>query len=268
MLIFLITFLLATNVLAAEPKFDKKAYKNSLKYAYKQINNHKLVKKGVVDKTQAKKVVTIILKERYQKGEKVPKWKIRVIIRSELNKLKGSQKVSLIQLWNKYKSKFSPKVQNEVNKITGGVISPPVIEKPQDILGCTDNKANNYNSKATKNEGCTYDVLGCMDGNANNYNLIANVNDGSCEYDVLGCTDSKAENYNLKANVDDGKCKYSTDGGSGSSSGGGSGGSTPPPVVNIPGCIDASANNFNGNANLNDGSCTYDILGCVDNNYF
>jgi predicted esterase len=263
MLIFLITIILATNVLAAEPKFDKKAYKNSLKYAYKQINNHKLVKKGVVDKTQAKKVVTKILKQRYQKGEKVSKWKIRVIIRSELNKLKSTKKTSLIQLWNKYKSKFSPKVQNQVNQITGGIVSPPVVEKPKTVLGCTDSKANNYDSKATKNVGCTYDVLGCVDGNANNYNLKANVNDGSCEYDVLGCTDSKAENYNLKANVDDGKCKYFTGGGSGSSSGGGSGGSTPP-VVNIPGCIDAGANNFNGNANLNDGSCTYDVFGCTD----
>jgi poly(3-hydroxybutyrate) depolymerase len=303
MLIFLITILLATNVLAAEPKFDKKAYKKSLKYAYKQINKNQLVKKGLVDKYQAKKIVTKILKEKYQKGEKITKWKIRVIIKSELNKLRGGNKVNLIQLWNKYhknsvkapylilndkmlsgaflnseflgsqkkvpffedKSKFSPEVQTEVNKITKEIIYPPVVEKPQDIFGCTDSKANNYNHKATKNEGCTYDVLGCLDSKANNYNQNANINDGSCIYGILGCTDSKANNYDSLANIDDGKCKYSTGGGSGGS---GSDGSIP--VVEVPGCTDVNSFNFDLNANKDDDSCIAIVEGCTDetaNNY-
>ena len=52
------------------------------------------------------------------------------------------------------------------------------------------------------------DVEGCMDVAANNYNADATVDDGSCTYDVLGCTDATANNYDSTANVDDGFCTY------------------------------------------------------------
>ncbi len=56
------------------------------------------------------------------------------------------------------------------------------------------------------------DVLGCTDSSANNYNTDATVDDSSCTYDVLGCTDSSANNYNTDATVDDSSCTYdSTD---------------------------------------------------------
>jgi hypothetical protein len=59
------------------------------------------------------------------------------------------------------------------------------------------------------NNGCAVnDVFGCTDPIANNYNPAATVNDGSCTYDVLGCMDPLANNYNPAANVDDGSCTY------------------------------------------------------------
>jgi hypothetical protein len=59
------------------------------------------------------------------------------------------------------------------------------------------------------NNGCAPDdVFGCTDPTANNYNADATVDDGSCTYDVFGCTDPTANNYNPDANVDDGSCTY------------------------------------------------------------
>ena len=55
------------------------------------------------------------------------------------------------------------------------------------------------------------DVYGCTDKNAINYNSNANRNDGSCIYYVSGCTDKTAINYNSNANRDDGSCTYSYD---------------------------------------------------------
>jgi hypothetical protein len=77
----------------------------------------------------------------------------------------------------------------------------------EDVLGCTDTTAANYDSSATKDDGsCEYVVPGCTDNNANNYNPLANTNDGSCTYDVYGCMNPKAENFDINANVDDGAC--------------------------------------------------------------
>ena len=56
--------------------------------------------------------------------------------------------------------------------------TPPV------VYGCTDSKANNYNSSANKDDGsCTYSVYGCTDSSATNYNSVANASDGSCQYE-------------------------------------------------------------------------------------
>ena len=52
------------------------------------------------------------------------------------------------------------------------------------------------------------DVLGCMDASANNYDATANVDDASCTYDVSGCMDATADNYDPTANVDDASCTY------------------------------------------------------------
>jgi hypothetical protein len=86
----------------------------------------------------------------------------------------------------------------------------------EDVLGCTDATANNYNTAATVEDGsCTYDVSGCMDETANNFDSAANVEDGSCTYDVSGCTDASANNFDSAANVEDGSCTYDSTGNDG-----------------------------------------------------
>ncbi|WP_306641334.1 T9SS type A sorting domain-containing protein [Sanyastnella coralliicola] len=54
------------------------------------------------------------------------------------------------------------------------------------------------------------EVYGCTDPNALNYNPDATADDGSCEYemDIMGCTDPAALNYNPEATIDDGSCIY------------------------------------------------------------
>lgn len=44
-----------------------------------------------------------------------------------------------------------------------------------------DNKARNFNAKATKNTGCVYWVLGCTKKGMMNYNSKATKDDGSCK---------------------------------------------------------------------------------------
>ncbi len=227
MLIIVITFLLATNVLAAEPKFDKKDYKNSLKYAYKQINKNKLVKKGIVDKKLAKDTVRKFIVKKYKNGKKPTYKETRNFVRKELisqirngKKSKLTTKKTLNVISKKKFKKFNRFRYKDKNKLTNfkkykspkeskssikdSVVNVPVISN---ILGCTDSKADNYNSKATIDDNsCQY--RGCTDKNANNFNSNANVEDGSCAYDVLGCMDNNALNYNAEANVDDNSCEY------------------------------------------------------------
>ena len=66
-----------------------------------------------------------------------------------------------------------------------------------EVLGCTDLTAENYNALATEDDNsCTY---ACVDTD----------NDGVCDVDeVLGCTDLTAENYNALATEDDNSCTY------------------------------------------------------------
>lgn len=92
-----------------------------------------------------------------------------------------------------------------------GTLSPSCTCTPivKDVYGCTDQNADNYNTKANKDDGsCIYTIFGCIDSSAINYNSDATKDDGTCEYDVYGCTDSSALNYNNEATKDDDSCKY------------------------------------------------------------
>ena len=120
---------------------------------------------------------------------------------------------------------------------------------PEDVLGCTNESALNFNINATVDDGsCEFPspppIVGCMDENATNFDLNATEDDGTCEYPlpspVLGCMDENATNFDLNATEDDGTCEYPQ--------------LEPVPVL---GCTYANATNFVTNATVDDGSCTF-----------
>ena len=100
-----------------------------------------------------------------------------------------------------------------------------------EVLGCIESDACNYNSIATDEDICTYpdetyldcsgdcindtdgdgvcnelEVLGCMDSEALNYDDSATDDDGTCNYIVSGCTDSNYTEYDPLATEDNGSC--------------------------------------------------------------
>ncbi len=69
-----------------------------------------------------------------------------------------------------------------------------------EIYGCTDSEATNYNPLATEDDGSCEFACEDIDG------------DGVCDEDeVLGCTNVNALNYNPLATDDDGSCEYAPD---------------------------------------------------------
>lgn len=127
------------------------------------------------------------------------------------------------------------------NVCSGGLPPNNGCDSQEEILGCTDPQALNYNPLATIEDGsCLYDVFsGCTDEDACNYNSIAVVDDGSCEYiTCAGCTDDEALNYDPTATIEDGSCIYD----------------------DIEGCTDEDALNYNELANVDDGSCVYQCV--------
>lgn len=113
------------------------------------------------------------------------------------------------------------------------------------VSGCTDSAANNYNPRATTDDGsCRYgqNVSDCTNSTATNYNPRATEDDGTCvfgapEDPVNDCTDSTAINYNPRATNDDGTCVYG----------------------DVEGCTDSNFVNFNPLATIDDGSCQGDF---------
>ena len=71
--------------------------------------------------------------------------------------------------------------------------------------GFTDKNANNFNTKAEKDDGsCVYCVYGCMDATACNYNPYATADDGSCAPppECMECVDVGANNGDYGPNLE------------------------------------------------------------------
>ena len=128
--------------------------------------------------------------------------------------------------------------------LKSGVSFPeqPIFNETDDVPGCMDPKAPNYDPLATVDDGsCEIyaAVLGCTDPDNPGYNPNATEDDGSCW--IGGCMNPGADNYNENAVYDDGSCTYP-----------------------LSGCTDPDASNYNPDALTDDGSCNYDVLGCMD----
>jgi hypothetical protein len=80
------------------------------------------------------------------------------------------------------------------------------IASADDIIGCTDPNANNYDEDANIDNGdCIYYVVGCSDINATNYDPTANYdpNNNLCQYD-----ESSSENALIPCTPDGGFCHW------------------------------------------------------------
>ena len=126
-----------------------------------------------------------------------------------------------------------------------------------EVLGCTNETACNYNGDATEDDGsCTYadQYLDCAGNCLNDSDA-----DGVCdELEVLGCDDDTACNYAEAATENDGSCTYpdqyyDCDGNclNDTDSDGVC------DELEVPGCDDETACNYEVGATENDGSCTY-----------
>jgi hypothetical protein len=130
-----------------------------------------------------------------------------------------------------------------------------------EIAGCSDSSACNFNAAATDDDGsCSFAASGedCAG------NCLADADgDGICDGDeVAGCTFATACNYDVAATDDDGSCIYAapgfTCGGDCVADTDGDG------ICNgdeIAGCTSAAACNFNASATDNDGSCAFAAAG-------
>ena len=142
-----------------------------------------------------------------------------------------------------------------------------------EIAGCQDDTACNYNSAATDSDGsCTYASTACetcsgaTDGSGT---VLANDDDsdGVCNADeIAGCEDATACNYNSAATDSDGSCTYTStacETCSGATDGSGTvvaNDDDSDGVCNddeIAGCEDDTACNYNSAATDSDGSCIY-----------
>ena len=148
----------------------------------------------------------------------------------------------------------------------------------EEIEGCTNALALNYDPEATDDDGSCW-IEGCKEAEACNFDPEANLDDGSCIFpgdlcvmpsecnsegyydenctcmfdgpgdtdgdgvcddaEVPGCTNDSAVNYDPEATDDDGSCS-------------------------IEGCKEAEACNFDPEANLDDGSCTFPGDFCME----
>ena len=110
-----------------------------------------------------------------------------------------------------------------------------------EIYGCTEIEACNFNGEATENNGsCEFQsCAGCMYDEACNFDPEATLGDASCEYEsCAGCMYEFACNYDPAATIaDNGSCEFGT----------------------CPCCTDPEACNYNPTVTEDDGGCEYPV---------
>ena len=108
----------------------------------------------------------------------------------------------------------------------------------QDVNGCMDSTAFNYNANANIDNGSCYYSPGCTDSLYLQFwtqGFTADYDDGTCtDLAVYGCTDPTMLNYDSLANIDDGTC-----------------------IPIVYGCMDTIACNYFEFATIDDFSCEY-----------
>ena len=138
-----------------------------------------------------------------------------------------------------------------------------------EIPGCQDDAACNYNASATDNDNsCVYASANCevcLNGSA----VVEDAdNDGVCDAnEVAGCQDNTACNYDPAATDSDTSCIYAT----GNCEVCQNGAAVVQDADNdgvcdadeLPGCQDAAACNYNSTATDSDNSCTYATANCA-----
>jgi len=144
----------------------------------------------------------------------------------------------------------------------------------EEVVGCLDPLALNYDSLANTSSGGCYFDPGCTNSSYLEYynqGYIADFNNGSCVTPaVWGCVNDSAFNYDSLANIDNGGClpvilgcmeslAFNFD-----------------PLANTPdtcialtyGCTDPTMFNFDVSANTDDGGCEPYVFGCTDSTMF
>lgn len=136
----------------------------------------------------------------------------------------------------------------------GGLINGDIdgdgICNGDEIAGCTNVNACNYDPTATDDDGSCEPNIQCIDGNTYDCNgdLIPNCidtdGDGICDIcEIPGCMALTACNYNPNATDNDGSCEW----------------------VSCIGCMDIAACNYDSTAEISDlSSCDYSCHGCTD----
>lgn len=135
-----------------------------------------------------------------------------------------------------------------------------VAQNNYEIPGCTDSRANNYNSSATQNNGtCTYNAPTVSI--SANPTTITRGQSSTLSWSSSGVINSISINQNIGNVAGSGTrtvSPTSTTTYTITATGpGGTRTASATITVRIPGCTDSRANNYNSSATIDDGSCTY-----------